>query len=151
MICPIKTSLKNKTKAMIYCRKCLYIPLIQLLVDIEIKVKVICPCGTKIKLLNDYIKEIQSELPTNYCEKLLSHSNNKSSSYCITCQLYLCRECYIKHKVKYKSHSFFPTKIYVQIKKYNDKHKHWNYLFFCLECFSQVCLLCDRTHIEHYR
>ena len=28
---------------------------------------------------------------------------------------------------------------------------HWNYLWFCYECFSLVCLECDRKHISHYR
>lgn len=147
----IDTNLCHKKRTMIYCRKCFTIPLLSIIIEIETKIKVTCLCGIRIILLADYINELQINQEPIFCEELLSHNKNKAEEYCINCHRYLCVFCLERHKAEKVNHIYFPNRILTHIITTEKEMNHWNYLWFCYECFSLVCLECDRKHISHYR
>ena len=147
----IETNLCHKKRTMIYCRKCFTIPLLRIILEIETKIKIMCLCGIKIVLLADYIKELQIRQEPIFCQELLSHNKNKAEEYCINCHRYLCVFCLERHKKEKNNHIYFPNRILTHIITTENELNHWNYFWFCYECFSLVCLECEQKHISHYR
>ena len=132
---------KSFIKTIIFCPKCLSIPILSILPS-NFLVKVICSCGTKIVDINTYLTEIENSnasIPSKSCS---SDSQQPALSFCQTCQRHLCYKCLTVHD---KQHIIPPIDIKCDIYK-DSVIGHQKFLAFCFDCLKHFCKECNKGH-----
>lgn len=101
---------KSYIKTIIFCPKCLSIPILSILPS-NFSVKVICSCGTRIVDINTYLTEKENSnasIPSKsikcYIYKDSDISHQKFLAFCFDCIKHFCKECdkgHEEHRIIY--------------------------------------------------
>ena len=146
------SNLKKRTKKnnnLLFCVKCSNIPFITIIPSITNRVKIKCPCSTKIMLLEDYLHQVNYSNQSIkehkiYCEMEITHFDKKAKGFCVQCKEYLCRNCIKKHKTyTLNNHQIILVELDYYTHEYpmisHDKNKR----YYCFTCKKNFCYLCS--------
>ena len=127
------------------CPKCFLIPSIKpFLMKGELYISIYCKCLYDEKLFMKFqeYKKIMADKKTtrNFCKK---HSNIEGFSFCISCEKWLCKNCFIVHKEKNQNHLFYNKT--VRIKEYCHSHEKELAVGYCNNCCKNICENCKKS------
>jgi hypothetical protein len=134
--------LKSNSIYWMYCPKCYLIPSIKpFLMKGKLCISLYCKCLYDEKLFmtfQEYIDLLNNNKTTgNFCKK---HSYTEAVLFCISCEKWLCNNCFIAHKEKYPKHLFY--NIPVRIKEYCHRHEKELAVGYCNKCSKSICENC---------
>ena len=135
----------------LFCPRCYHISSVKpIILEDELYISLYCKCiydERQFMRFEELLKLIREKKTINdFCKR---HKNSLGFLYCIFCEKWLCKDCFLYHKENYPLHLLSDTP--VKLKEYCFKHDKDLAIAYCRTCEKNICLLCyrDKQKLRH--